>query len=128
MHKRPAVSETSWLYLENRGSRGANPCLRENRVSIAWPDGGALRKASYVIVGPRTARPCGLPRRGEDQQSLAARPPNQDYLSLAMARHLTTDRKTRLERRSDRRLLVMPRVVTTHACGGEVRAGVVGRG
>ena len=36
-----------------------------------------------------------------------------------MARQTTTDRKTRLERRSDRRLLVMPRVVTTHTTGGE---------
>ena len=36
-----------------------------------------------------------------------------------MARQTTTDRKTRLERRCDRRLLVMPRVVTTHTTGGE---------
>ena len=30
---------------------------------------------------------------------------------------MTTDKETRLERRSDRRLLVMPRVVTTHTRG-----------
>jgi len=43
-----------------------------------------------------------------------------------MARQTTTDRKTRLERRSDRRLLVMPRVVTTHRLRGWEQVLLVG--
>ena len=34
-----------------------------------------------------------------------------------MARQMTTEKEMRLERRSDRRLLVMPRVVTTQTRG-----------
>ena len=45
-----------------------------------------------------------MPSRGEDQSPLAARPPERDYLSPGAARHATTDRETRLERRFYRRL------------------------
>jgi hypothetical protein len=67
--------------------------------------GEAQNQPFYSIVRPHTERPCGLPPRGEDQPALAARPPLKDYLSPGAARHLTTDREMRLERRSHRRLL-----------------------
>ena len=94
-------------------------------AAVPFPD---PQKPSYAIVGPHTKRTfAGCHRRGEDQQTLAARPPLQDYLSPGMAQHLTTDRKMRLERRSHRRLLVMLRVVTTHTCEGGGGSGDVSR-
>src|SRR6516165_12085135 len=105
-----ALSELSGRLLKG-GKRHPAPLRQQAQMRIA------AERSFYAIVGAHQTNLAGCHLWGEDQAVLAARPPGQDHLSPGMARQMTTDKETRLERRSDRRLLVMPRVVTTQTRG-----------